>query len=111
MRFSPPPTIRTSSEFKTIYETGTRIENSIARLYFCQAPTLRIAYVASKRVGSSVERNAARRRAKEILRVLQHRLIRPIDLVVVLKSRMVEEPFRDLERKFFGVLRHNGLIQ
>jgi ribonuclease P protein component len=67
-----------------------------------------MAAVASRKVGGAVERNKARRRAKELFRRNKVLIVRPVDMVVIARKSMVEAPWPDLRDDFLASLEAVG---
>lgn len=58
-----------------------------------EAGPVRIGFTASKKVGSAVERNRARRRLREVVRQEADRLRPGYDYVIVARREALKEPF------------------
>lgn len=74
------------------------------------APRSRLGVITSRKVGGAVVRNRARRLVREVFRHHQHRLARPMDLVVVARPSIARLPLGRVERDFLGVLGGAGLL-
>lgn len=68
----------------------------------------RMAVVASKRNGNSVQRHFLKRRLRELFRLNQHKLDRSVDMVIIAKSYLGRVDFSECHLAFEGVLRANG---
>ncbi len=69
--------------------------------------TIGIGFTASRRVGNAVRRNRAKRRLREIVRLILCDLDIPCcDIVVIAKPATVDAPFETLKRDFtYAVLK------
>ncbi len=79
--------------FDFVFAAKQKSENRFIRLFF--APTLatpKVAFVASKKVGSAVKRNRAKRLMKEIYRLSQHQLP-PFDIIMSAKHTLPTATF------------------
>src|SRR5262245_6692185 len=65
------------------------------------AATSRLGVAATRKLGSAVERNRAKRLARELFR--RHK-IGGIDIVVAPRREMLDEPFNNLEADFCDAL-------
>jgi len=68
----------------------------------------RFGVAATRKLGSAVERNRAKRRAREIFR--RHKMAAGLDIVIVPRREMLDAPFSSLEADYHAVLdqRHGG---
>jgi ribonuclease P protein component len=71
----------------------------------------RVGVITSKRIGGAAVRTRARRLLRESFRLNQHRLARPVDLVLVARQSIVEKGFADVERDFVTALRRAELLK
>ena len=71
----------------------------------------RVGVITSKKIGGAVVRSRARRLLREAFRLHQHRLTRPMDLVLVARQSIVEKQFGDVERDFVAALRRAELLK
>jgi len=67
-----------------------------------------MAAVASRKVGGAVQRNKARRRAKELFRRNKALILNPLDLVVIARKSMVEAPWTSLRDDYLKALEAAG---
>ena len=69
----------------------------------------RFGFTASRKVGTAVERNRARRRLKEMVRLAAMERVRPgYDYVLVARRAALTRPFDRLVEDFDGALRRIG---
>ena len=64
--------------------------------------TPRFGVAATRKLGSAVERNRAKRLAREIFR--RHRLAAGLDIIVVPRREMLDAPFVSLEADYVAAL-------
>jgi ribonuclease P protein component len=70
----------------------------------------RLGVVTSRKVGSAVVRNRARRLLRDVFRHHQHALAGPLDLVLVARPSIAGKPRAQVERDFLALLRSHALI-
>src|SRR4051812_27294248 len=102
--------IRRRPEFERIYNEGARIHGRYMTLFVLAngkaAPRFGVA--ATRKLGSAVERNRAKRRAREIFR--RHKVAAGLDIVIVPRPGKLDAPFSRLEAHYHAALdqRHTG---
>lgn len=72
--------------------------------------TTRLGVVTSRKIGSAVVRNRARRLLREVFRVHQGELTQPVDLVLVARQSIVGRGLADVERDFVTTMNRAGLL-
>ena len=99
-----PGRIRHRPEFERIYSTGAKVHGRFMTLFVMvngtEAPRLGVA--ATRKLGSAVERNRAKRRARELFR--RRRNIGGLDIVIVPRREMLDAPFESLEAEYRDLL-------
>jgi ribonuclease P protein component len=74
------------------------------------SPT-RLGVITAKKLGNAVARARARRLLREVFRLHQHDLARPVDLVLVAQRPLVGEGMPLVEETFMTMLRKAGLLK
>ena len=96
--------IRRRPEFERIYRDGVRIHGRFMTLFVLPnggtAPRFGVA--VTRKLGSAVERNRAKRLAREMFR--RHKIAAGLDIVVVPRREMLDAPFPILEADYHAVL-------
>ena len=67
--------------------------------------------ITAKKLGNAVVRARARRLLREVFRLHQHDLARPVDLVLVAQGPIVGEAMPAVEETFMAMLRKAGLLK
>ena len=96
--------VRRRPEFERAYDTGVRINGRFMTV-FVAANTLgvpRFGVAATKKIGSAVIRNRAKRLAREIFR--RHKLDAGVDVIVVPRREMLDASFAILEADYLAAL-------
>jgi ribonuclease P protein component len=68
-------------------------------------PAARLGVAATRKIGSSVDRNRAKRLAREVFR--RHKMETGLDIVIVPRREMLDAPFTSLEADYHAALERN----
>jgi ribonuclease P protein component len=71
----------------------------------------RVGVITSRKIGGAVVRTRARRLLREAFRLNQHRIARPVDIVLVARQSIVEKAFAAVEGDFVTALRRAELLK
>lgn len=108
--------LRWSGEFARIKLEGRRlargclIANWVAEAGREGEP-LRLGVVTSKSIGGAVDRNRARRLMREVFRLNQRQVKRPLTLVLIARPSIVGKGLADVERDFLQLMRQAQLLE
>jgi ribonuclease P protein component len=96
--------IRRHPEFERAYSKGVRIRGRFMTLFVVPNGGMRSRFgvAATRKLGSAVQRNRAKRLAREIFR--RHKIDGSFDIVVVPRREMLDEPFANLEADYCDAL-------
>jgi len=96
--------IRRRPEFERIYSGGAKIHGRFMTLFVMpnNTGTPRFGVAATRKLGSAVERNKAKRRARELFR--RRKNIGGLDIVIVPRREMLDAPFATLEADYAALL-------
>jgi len=96
--------IRRRAEFERIYGGGGKIHGRYMTLFVMVngAATPRLGVAATRKLGSAVDRNRAKRRARELFR--RRKDIGGLDIVIVPRREMLDAPFANLEVEYVALL-------
>ena len=100
--------IRHRPEFERVYNAGAKAHGRFMTIFVLAnggtAPRFGVA--ATRKIGSSVERNRAKRLAREVFR--RHKVAAGLDIVVVPRREMLDAPFASLEADYQTTLQRSG---
>jgi len=105
--------LRRASDIKAIYEEGKTWKHPLLVLMARpnRRPVTRIGVTASKRLGSAVVRNRAKRLLREAARRLYNKFGSGWDVMLIARTRMVDARAEEVERALAALLRRAQLAQ
>jgi len=98
--------------FRRLY-SGTGFAGSMLVLYARKnrSDRNRVGITVSKKLGSAVVRNRARRRLREVYRLHEAAFTPGWDIVVVARSRCVSAPFAKLTDQYLSLAEKAGILR
>jgi ribonuclease P protein component len=99
-----PERIRRRPEFERIYSAGAKIHGRLMTVFVMPngTATPRFGVAATRKLGSAVERNRAKRRARELFR--RRKNIGGLDIVIVPRREMLDASFATLQADYTALL-------
>ena len=96
--------VRKRADFELIYKTGFKRSGRLMTMFTRdrEAGPARLGIAATKKMGAAVERNRAKRLARELFR--HHKPEGAIDVVVVPRREMIAAPYARVEAEFLSLL-------
>jgi ribonuclease P protein component len=87
-RFRPEERVRRRAEYLVIYERGRKIGGRLMTVFLLEngGPRARLGIAATRKYGSAVERNRAKRLVREVFR--RHKPAPGLDVVVIPRREM-----------------------
>lgn len=101
-----------NKDYNFIYKNGKRIAGKYI-IIFIRKNTLninRFGIVCSKKVGKAVIRNRAKRQLREIIRKNMDQLHTGYDIILICRSSIRGEAFKDIEKDFLNLMKRARLI-
>ena len=100
--------IRRRPEFERVYKKGARISGRFMTVFLLPngRTAQRFGVAATRKLGSAIERNRAKRLAREIFR--RHKKAPGYDIVIVPRREMLDAPFASLEADYDRALERRG---
>lgn len=104
--------LRKAADFQRVYKQGAYlVSKQMVIYYYASEKSIRVGFVASKKVGKSVERNRSKRVLREVFGLLLPSLAPGHDIVVVARAAMKEENFQGALKTMTRLLRKAKLLQ
>lgn len=100
--------IRHRPEFERVYNAGSKTHGRFMTVFVLPngGAVPRFGVAATRKIGSSVDRNRAKRLAREVFR--RHKMAAGLDVVVVPRREMLDAPFAGLEADYHAALQRSG---
>ena len=105
--------VKRAASFREAYRQGNKVVGRFLILWRWEGDdaALRLGTVASKKVGNSVARSRAKRRLREIFRLLQHNLHGDCDVILVARRSILKAPWDLVMRDARKAFSKAGLLQ
>ena len=96
--------IRRRPEFERVYNQGARIHGRFMTVFVLPngGTSPRFGVAATRKLGSAVKRNRAKRLSRELFR--RHKVAAGLDIVIVPRREMLDAPFSSLETDYRAAL-------
>lgn len=106
-RFRPRQRLRTRAEFDRVFRRGQRLDGRWFTLIAAanERPQARLGLVVSRKLGTAVRRNRARRLLREAFRSLAPTGREPLDVVLLAKAELVGRGLAEVQRELEKRLR------
>jgi len=111
--FSRAQRLKQGRDFRRTRQEGQRAVRGCLVANWRRLPagtTTRLGVVTSRKIGSAVVRNRARRLLREAFRVHQNELTQPVDLVLVARQSIVDRGLPEVEKDFLATMNRAGLL-
>lgn len=104
--------LRRKDDFTSLYKRGKSVGQKYIVLFYKKNHLSynRIAFLASKKVGNSVERNRARRLMKENYRFLKNNLKHGYDLIFIARNTINGKKADDVKKSMVNALLKSNIL-
>ena len=109
----PQVTVKENGDFRRIYRKG-RSAVSGGVVVYClknRKGMSRLGVTVSTKLGHAVVRNRVRRRLREIYRLHETQFLPGYDIVVVVRGRAMDAPYRELEQAYLSLAEKLSLLR
>ena len=105
--------VKRAASFREAFGQGNKTVGRFMVLWRWEGEgaALRLGTVASRKVGNSVARSRAKRRLRELFRLMQHELEGDCDVVLVARRSILRAPWRLVQEDARRVFSRAGLLQ
>ena len=96
--------LRKKDDFQAIYKAGKSVPERYVVLFYRKndLPYSRTAFLASKKVGNSIQRNRAKRLMKESYRLNADRFLDGYDLIFIARNTINGKKQKDVEKSLLN---------
>jgi ribonuclease P protein component len=102
-RLTAAQRIRYRPEFERVYKEGARVHGRLMTLFVLPSDrATRLGVAATRKIGSAVARNRAKRLAREVFR--RTASVARLDVVIVPRREMLDAPFERIEADYLATL-------
>ncbi|OLN34031.1 ribonuclease P protein component [Desulfosporosinus metallidurans] len=103
--------LRSKSGFQAIFENGENYSVKHVAIYILKGPK-KFGFIASKKVGNSVQRNRARRLMREVVRLHMSEIRNDIQIIFIARVRIRGVSYMEVEKSMMNMLkRANALVK
>ena len=113
LKFSRDQRLRLAWEFERTRREGQRLVKGCLILnwrFSDDHKTSRLGVVTSKKIGNAVVRSRARRLLREVFRWHQHKLLPPVDIVLVARNSIAGKTCADVEHDFLNAAKQARVL-
>ena len=106
-------TVKENYEFRRMYAKGKSGVSSCLVVYYRKNRLghNRLGVTVSTKLGHGVVRNRVRRRLREIYRLHETQFLPGYDIVVVVRGRAMDAPYRELEQAYLSLAEKLSLLR
>jgi len=105
--------LRKKEDFKRIYKKEKSVASRYVVLFYRknEFPYNRKAFLASKKVGNSVQRNRARRLLRESYRQLEADIPQGWDFIFIARNTILDSKCEDVKNSMKNTLKRAGIVE
>lgn len=102
--------LRQKSGFKITFEKGKNYSGKYVAMYALKKGPKRFGFIASKKVGNSVQRNRARRLMREVVRLHLAEIREDIQIIFIARARIKGVSFFEVESCIMKMLKNASAL-
>jgi len=104
--------IRTSREYRNVFEKGKRFSGRFLIVYYVENALNdnRFGFITNKKIGIAVIRNRIKRQLRAIVRKYQGQVRTKHDIVLVAKAGIGKSSFEGMEKDYISIMKKAGLF-
>ena len=105
--------LRDKKDFSRLFKNGHSVGGKYVVFFYKKngLPYNRRAFLASKKVGKSVQRNRARRLIRENYRFLESELPTGLDLLFIARNTIIGASCQEVGKSMKSVMKRSGLLK
>ena len=105
--------LRKRYQFNYIYKNGTHFSSSALVLYVTPSKTksIKVGFAVTKKIGKAVQRNAVRRRLREIVQKQLPNLKQNYNIILVARDNVAEFSFENLSKQFIDLIKKADILR
>ena len=106
-------TIKENKTFNILYKYGKSVVTKYFVIYYKEnkISKSRLGITVSKKIGTSVKRNRAKRLIRESIRLINNKIYEGHDIIIVCRVAINDVKRQDIDRAMWYALNKSGLIK
>jgi ribonuclease P protein component len=96
--------LKKKSGFKEIFSKGRNYSSKYAAIYILKGPK-RFGFIASKKIGNSVQRNRAKRLLREVIRLNLENINNKVQIIFIARPKIKGVSYFEVEKSLLNMLK------
>lgn len=101
--------LRQKSSFKEVFEGGKNFSVKHVAIYVLKGPK-RFGFIASKKVGNSIQRNRARRLMREVIRLHLSEIRNDVQIILIARAGIRGVSYYEVENSMLNMLKKANVL-